>query len=47
MNALKHARYAKLAYVLPGESKDAFHALLQSFVDRSKLPQFLTAPEAA
>ncbi len=34
MNTLKHGRYAKLACVLCGEKKDAFHDLLQSLIRR-------------
>ena len=34
MNGFKHGRYAKLACVLRGENKDAFHDLLQSLIRR-------------
>jgi len=45
MNALKHGGYAKLACVLRSENGNTFHAILQSLVDRSKLPQLLAACE--
>jgi len=34
MNGFKHGRYAKLACVLRGENKGAFHDLLQSLIRR-------------
>jgi len=34
MNALKHGRYAKPAFVLRGENKDTFHAPIQSLIGR-------------